>query len=100
MSLESLEESIIEWATERGIFEKADFGSQFEKTCEEVGELARGLIESDYNKTRDAIGDVVVTLILLADMHGMSLQECLQAAYNEIKDRTGKMVDGVFVKDK
>lgn len=65
---------------------------------EEVGEVAAALARSDKDELRDGIGDVVVTLIILAQQNGMSLDECLDQAYSEISGRTGKMVNGVFVK--
>ncbi|MBO0430452.1 hypothetical protein JZO82_14890 [Vagococcus fluvialis] len=65
---------------------------------EEVGEVATALTRSDKDELRDGIGDVVVTLIILAQQNGMSLDECLDQAYSEISGRTGKMVNGVFVK--
>lgn len=93
------EELVNKWAENRGIFDSATPASQFEKTLEEVGELARGLIEKDFAKIEDAIGDVVVTLIILAKMNNTSLEVCLTRAYNQIAQRKGKMIDGVFVKE-
>ncbi len=90
---------ILQWAGERGILSKATPASQFEKTLEETGELARGLIENDKDKISDAIGDVVVTLIILADLTGLDFDDCVAGAYATISSRTGKMVDGIFVKD-
>lgn len=52
-----------------------------------------------FHDLKDGIGDTTVTLIILADLMGWTLAECLQAAYDEIKGRTGAMVDGTFVKD-
>jgi len=98
--MNELNNLVIEWAIDRGIFEKATKGSQYEKTCEEVGELGRYLIEYDKEKLEDAIGDIIVTLILQAEMNETSIQKCLNMAYNEISKRTGKMINGVFIKDK
>lgn len=110
-----LENDVIKWAKDKGILDKATPLTQFEKTDEEVGELevallaqSKGLDEFSYNKKRfktddaikDAIGDIVVTLIIQAKMQGLDIEQCLQHAYKEIKDRTGVMKDGVFVKDK
>ena len=97
--IESLETAVIKWAEERGIFEKATPASQWEKTHEEVLELIDGIVKNDRHAIEDAIGDTVVTLIIQARMHGLSLGQCLATAYNEIKNRTGKMINGVFVKD-
>jgi NTP pyrophosphatase (non-canonical NTP hydrolase) len=100
MSLETLNQQVIEWAEDRGIFEKATPAAQYEKHVEEVGELGRALIECDQAKMEDAIGDIIVTLIILADMQGTSIEACLQGAYDVIAKRKGSMVDGVFVREK
>lgn len=97
--IESLEVEILKWAEDRGIFEKATPQSQYSKTDEEVTELMEAIMLDDKDAIKDAIGDIVVTLIIQAKMHGFSLGQCLAAAYFEIKDRKGKMVDGVFVKE-
>jgi len=97
--IESLETAVIKWAEDRGIFEKATPASQWEKTHEEVLELIEGIVKNDRREIEDAIGDIVVTLIIQARMHGLSLGQCLASAYDQIKNRTGKMINGVFVKD-
>ncbi|MBK5028643.1 MazG-like family protein [Enterococcus faecium] len=86
-----------QWAKDKGL-DKADSSKQMLKTIEEVGEVASALARKEKDVLRDGIGDVVVTLIILAMQNDMDLYECLNQAYNEIKGRTGKMVDGVFVK--
>lgn len=97
--IESLEVAVLNWAEERGIFESGTPISQFRKTEEEVTELHAALLCDDKEAVKDAIGDIVVTLIIQAHMHGLSLGQCLASAYHEIKDRRGKMVGGVFVKE-
>lgn len=72
---------------------------QMLKVVEEVGEVAAALARNNKNDLRDGIGDVVVTLVILAMQNDMDLYECLNQAYNEIKDRKGKNVNGVFVKE-
>lgn len=86
-----------QWSINKGL-DKAESSKQFLKVVEEVGEVAAALARNDMEALQDGIGDVVVTLIILAQQHEMYLHECLQCAYDEIKGRTGKMVDGVFVK--
>ena len=86
-----------QWAKDKGL-DQADSSKQMLKTVEEVGEVAAALARKEKDALRDGIGDVVVTLIILAMQNDMDLYECLNQAYNEIKGRTGKMVDGVFVK--
>ncbi|HAP8238263.1 TPA: ArpR, partial [Enterococcus faecium] len=64
----------------------------------EFGEIASAMARSNDELFKDSVGDVIVTLIILSMQKGANIQECLEMAYNEIKGRTGKMVDGVFVK--
>lgn len=97
MSLTKLDESVKVWAKDKGL-DKADSSKQFLKVSEEVGEVAAALARQDMTELKDGIGDAVVTLIILAMQNGFTLEECLRQAYSEIADRTGQMVDGVFVK--
>lgn len=96
---EKLEAQVIEWADAKGILEGSDPLSQFGKTDEEVNELYEALMLGDREMTKDAIGDVVVTLIIQAKMNDMTINQCLNHAYKIISKRTGKMKDGVFVKN-
>jgi NTP pyrophosphatase (non-canonical NTP hydrolase) len=97
---EELESLVIGWANERGIMDHSTAVAQLMKTVSEVGELADATAKRDIAGVTDGIGDVVVTLILYAQLQGLRLTECLAAAYDEIKDRKGRMVHGgVFVKD-
>ena len=86
-----------QWSLNKGL-DKADSSKQFLKVTEEVGEVATALARGDKAALRDGIGDVVVTLIILAQQNDMDLHECLNCAYDEIKGSTGEMVNGVFVK--
>lgn len=95
--MEELITKVEQWAKDKGL-DQADSSKQMLKTIEEIGEVAASLARKDEYGLRDGIGDVVVTLIILAMQNDMDLYECLNQAYNEIKGRTGKMVDGVFVK--
>lgn len=79
--------------------DEADSSKQFLKVSEEVGEVAAALARNDRDMLRDGIGDVVVTLIILAQQNDMDLYECLNTAYDEIKGRTGKTINGTFIKD-
>lgn len=150
-----LQNKVIQWAEDKGIFEKSDPTSQFLKTISEVGELADAVNKNDLPEIKDAIGDTTVTLILhakmtnselklnidelditiglsyacpkklveylniilgmvstsneyssvifqlnlIAEYYGWTLQECLQSAYDVISKRTGRMENGVFIKD-
>ena len=90
-----------EWAEERGLLDSHNFlpDKQMLKLVEEVGETARALAYNDIDELRDGIGDCVVCLIVLAAQCNMTLEECIDAAWDEIKDRTGKLEDGLFKKD-
>lgn len=97
MNLITLNERVLEWAKEKGL-DTAESSKQFLKVSEEVGEVAAALARNDKNALADGIGDVVVTLIILAEQNDLTLVECLDMAYHEIADRKGRMVNGVFVK--
>ena len=99
MTIEQFENNVHEWADERGIFREATKASQHKKTLEEVDELYFAILNPDKFSAKDAIGDIIVTLAIQAKMWNLSLMECCDAAWNEIKDRTGKMENGIFVKD-
>ena len=90
---------IRKWAVDRNLIQGATSSAQYQKFLEEAGELGRGLIEDDAEQVKDAIGDCVVVLTILASQCGMTLEQCMDAAYEEIKDRKGKMVNGIFVKE-
>ncbi|BDG67895.1 MULTISPECIES: MazG-like family protein [Enterococcus] len=95
--MDVLIESVEQWAKNKGL-DKAEPSKQMLKVVEETGEVAAALARNDQDALRDGIGDVAVTLIILALQNDMDLYECLNFAYDEIKGRTGKMVNGVFVK--
>ena len=94
-----LEISVRNWAIEKGIDKPENAPKQMLKVMEEVGETAGALLKGKEDEIKDGIGDSFVTLIILAQQLGYSPTECLQLAYDEIADRKGKTVGGVFVKD-
>ena len=94
-----LEALVIAWATQKGILENGTAIGQASKTIEEVNELVEAIIKDDREEIVDALGDILVTIIIQAEMQGLELVKCLESAYNVISKRTGKMVDGQFVKD-
>ena len=96
--MNELIKQVEQWSIDKGL-DKANPRDQFLKVSEEVGEVAAALARGDEAALIDGIGDVVITLILLAQQNGLELQDCLQYAYDEIKGRKGKMVNGVFVKE-
>ena len=89
---------ITKWAKERGLLTNPNPHKQLGKVFEEAGEMASGLNKGNMDLFKDGLGDTVVTLIILAEQMGTSMDECLEIAYNEIKDRTGRTKDGVFIK--
>ena len=90
---------IRQWAKEKGILDKGDAKTQLIKLYEETGELSQSLLKNDKEGIIDAIGDSVVVLTNLAELNGVSIETCMQFAYDEISGRTGRMVNGTFVKD-
>ena len=90
--------NIQNWVSDRNL-NTQDPRIQMCKTVEELGELANAINKDNKVDAMDGIGDVVVTLICISMQLGVDFNECLKMAYNEIKDRKGKMIDGVFVKD-
>ena len=97
--MRELIEKIEKWADDRGILRESTIGDQQDKLDEEVAELWTAIVDGDGERIVDGIGDCAVVLIVMAKLHGIPFEKCLSHAWNEIKDRTGKMVDGVFVKD-
>ena len=87
------------WATERGLYHGGDTKTQYCKLMEEAGELGRAILKEDNSEFVDAIGDMVVVLTNLAHLGGVSIEHCIESAYNEIKNRKGKMKNGTFVKN-
>ena len=90
---------IREWAKERGLYDKGDPKTQTLKLMEEAGEICRAVLKEDRPEIIDGIGDCVVVLTNLAHLCDTTIEACIEAAYNEIKGRSGKMVNGTFKKD-
>ena len=125
MNYEELSALVLQWGEDKGIFAKSTPLRQLDKTQEELDEtkealqklasltdqqiLSEKLLTDDPDtldleedalaEAKDGIGDMLVTIILLAKMVDMDTVDCLQSAYDVIKKRTGKMVNGQFVKD-
>ena len=96
-SLETFDK-IRDWADERGIYAKGDSKTQYVKLMEESGELARAILKNDKPELIDAIGDMVVVLTNLAHLNNVTIENCIDSAYNVISKRKGKMENGTFVK--
>ena len=90
---------IRQWADERGLYEKGDAKTQYLKLMEEAGELGRALLKDNIEEQIDAIGDMVGVLTNLSELIDVPIEECIESAYEVISQRTGKMINGTFVKD-
>jgi len=90
---------IRQWAEERGLYKHGDTKTQALKLVEEMGEICRAILKENYEEVTDGIGDCVVVLTNLAELHGVSIEDCIEEAYHEIKNRKGKMDNGTFKKD-
>lgn len=99
MKLTNEFEPIRDWAKEKGIYDKGDSKTQFVKLSEEMGELAMSILKKNDEELKDAIGDCVVVLTNLAQLNGFKIEDCINGAYGVIAKRTGKMVNGTFVKN-
>jgi len=95
----SVFDDIRKWARDRGIYASGDQKTQYVKLQEESGELAKALLDRDDAEMQDAIGDMVVVLTNLAELSQMRIEDCIDAAYDEISSRKGKMINGTFVKE-
>ena len=93
------ERKVVEWANERGLIKEENAPKQFIKLTEEVGELASALLKKDPYETIDAIGDINIVLIILCEQLGLNMSECVNSAYEEIKNRKGVLKDGTFIKE-
>jgi hypothetical protein len=104
---------IRDWARQRGLYDKGDVKTQFLKLQEETGELAKAILKDDTKEIIDAIGDIIVVLTNLTELTGikiesktdirdfkqLTIEDCIDSAYNVIKNRTGSMKNGTFVKN-
>lgn len=98
VSISTLVDLVSLWSMDKGLH-KADPTKQFLKVTEEFSEIAAALSRGNEELFKDAVGDTIVTLIIIAQQKGYTLEDCVNAAYNEIKDRRGKLVDGTFIKE-
>lgn len=96
--MNGLTKAIKIWAENRNLH-TADPNKQMLKLMEEVGELAQGMAKDNGRQVVDSIGDIYVVLTILSMQLGLDIKDCVEVAYNEIKDRKGRLVNGVFVKE-
>ncbi|MCD9059193.1 MazG-like family protein [Staphylococcus chromogenes] len=95
--MDKLIKQVEKWSIDKGLH-NGNPDRQALKVWEESGEIAKAMSRNRIEELKDGIGDTVVTLIILAQQHGWRLEECLQYAYDEIKDRTGETRNGTFIK--
>ena len=98
LTVDQLVKAVEQWSIDKGL-QNGNPDRQALKFYEEAGEVGAALSRGNIEALKDGIGDTVVTLIILAQQHDMSLQECLQFAYDEIKGRKGKTINGTFIKE-
>lgn len=99
ITFDELIENVKQWADDKGLLKPENSSKQFMKIAEELGEVARADIKSNETELEDGIGDVFVTVIIYSLMKGKNPRACLELAWDEIKGRKGRMVQGSFIKD-
>ena len=95
--MEELVRKVAQWQHDRNLIEGATDKDQFCKLIQEAGELSDNICKGNY--MADDFGDMIVVLINIAERNNLTLKECLERAWDDIKDRKGKMVDGIFIKE-
>lgn len=95
--MENLIKLVAQWHKDRNLIDGSDDKSQTLKLLQELGELSDSVCKE--RPILDDIGDMLVVMINICERNKITLSECLQVAYNDIKDRKGKMIDGVFIKE-
>jgi NTP pyrophosphatase (non-canonical NTP hydrolase) len=91
--------NVRKWAVDRNIYAESSPLKQLDKTREEVDELGDGIMKGNRDEVKDAIGDILVTLVNVSFYYDLCLEECWGQAWDDIKDRKGKMINGVFCKE-
>lgn len=97
MAVETLIQNITQWHRDRNLIEGATDKDQLAKLIQEMGELSDNICKG--KDVADDIGDMIVVLINIAERNNLTIEQCLAQAWNDIKDRKGKMIDGIFVKE-
>jgi NTP pyrophosphatase (non-canonical NTP hydrolase) len=92
-----LVKNIIQWHHDRNLIEGSTDKDQLAKLVQEMGELSDSICKE--KDVRDDIGDMIVVLLNITERNNVTLEECLEQAWNDIKDRKGRMVDGIFIKE-
>ena len=97
--MNELIKNVKDWAEEKNLLKKENSQAQMLKVLEEVGETAGALLKNKNKEIKDGLGDSFVTLIILCYQLGLEPTDCLQAAWDEIKNRKGKTVNGTFIRE-
>lgn len=97
LSIDEYVKKIVQWHHDRNLIEGSSDKDQFCKLIQEAGELSDNICKG--KDISDDIGDMIVVLLNIAERNGLNLQDCLAKAWDDIKDRKGRMVDGIFVKE-
>ncbi len=97
MTEQNFEKLIAQWHLDRNLIDGSTDKDQYMKLIQEAGELSDSLCKE--KDIRDDIGDIMVVLINIMVRNNLTMRECLSVAYNDIKDRKGRMIDGIFVKE-
>lgn len=98
-TFENISQNVLIWATEKDILKPDNHLKQLGKIMSEVGEFADEVIKENKQGQINELGDVFVTLIIIAEQLNLNPVKCLEIAYNKIKDRTGHNKNGTFIKD-
>ena len=95
--MDELVKKVAQWHHDRNLIKGATDKDQFCKLIQEAGELSDNICKG--KDMSDDIGDMIVVLINIAERNKLTLKECLEKAWDDIKDRKGEMVDGIFIKE-
>lgn len=95
--MEELTNLIVQWHHDRNLIDGSSDKDQVLKLMQELGELSDSVCKG--KDVRDDLGDMMVVMLNIMERQGVSMEECLSTAYNDIKDRKGRMVDGIFIKE-
>jgi len=94
-----MKEKVLDWAKPKGLLNPENAPKQFIKLAEEVGELANAILKQNKEEQKDALGDIRIVIRILAEQLGFDIDECEESAYQVIKNRKGKTINGTFIKD-
>jgi NTP pyrophosphatase (non-canonical NTP hydrolase) len=97
--MQGLKKEILKWGNNKNLLHYENRFKQFGKLLEEVNELYNAMVDNNQEEIIDSLGDIKVVITILAEQLGFDIDECEEIAYQEIKNRTGKTINGTFIKD-